>query len=67
MVVASLFVASCAESKDEVAGWALDTVAFVRIEAGEFTMGSDVGQANERPAHGVRISKGFELGKFEVT
>ncbi|MCY3002281.1 MAG: formylglycine-generating enzyme family protein [Planctomycetota bacterium] len=67
MVGAALFGASCAENKDVAARRALDTVAFVRIEPGEFTMGSDVGQPSERPAHSVRITKAFELGKFELT
>jgi formylglycine-generating enzyme required for sulfatase activity len=39
------------------------------IPAGEFQMGSNSSQtyANEKPVHNVRISKGFWLGKTEVT
>lgn len=40
---------------------------FVRIPAGEFRMGSNEGAEDERPIHRVRISHGFEMGKFEVT
>ncbi|MFL6214136.1 MAG: formylglycine-generating enzyme family protein [Blastocatellia bacterium] len=41
--------------------------SFVRIPAGEFMMGSDTGSDTEKPAHRVRISQPFELGKYEVT
>jgi formylglycine-generating enzyme required for sulfatase activity len=40
---------------------------FVLIPAGEFQMGSNEGGAAERPAHRVRISAPFYLGKYEVT
>src|SRR5438128_1842698 len=40
---------------------------FVQIPAGEFMMGSDTGSAAEKPAHRVRISQPFEMGKYEVT
>ena len=44
---------------------------FVRIEAGSFEMGSPAGEAgryqDEGPVHAVRISRGFWLGKYEVT
>ena len=39
----------------------------VLIPAGEFMMGSDYYQAEERPVHRVIISKPFYLGKYEVT
>jgi formylglycine-generating enzyme required for sulfatase activity len=45
----------------------LDGSGFVRIPAGEFVMGSTAGNADERPPHRVRISKPFEMSKFEVT
>jgi formylglycine-generating enzyme required for sulfatase activity len=45
----------------------LDGTGFVRIPAGEFLMGSESGIAAERPVHQVRISKAFEMGRFEVT
>jgi formylglycine-generating enzyme required for sulfatase activity len=42
---------------------------FVLIPAGTFQMGSDDSEAynNERPAHTVRITQPFYLGKYEVT
>jgi formylglycine-generating enzyme required for sulfatase activity len=44
---------------------------FVRIEPGQFTMGCSAGDkqcaADEMPAHQVRITRGFEIGKYEVT
>ena len=47
------------------------TMEFVWIDAGVFLMGAPEtdgwGIANERPAHQVTISKGFFLGKYEVT
>jgi len=45
----------------------LDGSGFVRIPAGEFIMGSKRGGDDERPERRVRISRGFEMGKFEVT
>jgi formylglycine-generating enzyme required for sulfatase activity len=45
----------------------IDGSAMVRIPAGEFLMGSPNGYADERPVHRVRITKGFEMGKYEVT
>ena len=40
---------------------------FVWIAPGVFQMGSDNGGSAERPVHEVEISKGFWLGKYEVT
>ena len=44
---------------------------FVRIPAGEFEMGCSPGDGecdpDERPQRTVRITKGFEMGKYEVT
>ncbi|MEI6499414.1 MAG: formylglycine-generating enzyme family protein [Armatimonadota bacterium] len=39
----------------------------VWVPAGEFTMGADDAGAHEKPAHRVRITRGFWLGKCEVT
>src|SRR5437588_7455038 len=40
---------------------------FVSVPAGTFTMGSDNGSNDERPAHQVTISKPFLIGRYEVT
>jgi formylglycine-generating enzyme required for sulfatase activity len=44
---------------------------FVRIAPGEFMMGCSTGDTqcadDEKPAHRVRITRGFEMGKYEVT
>jgi formylglycine-generating enzyme required for sulfatase activity len=46
-------------------------IEFVKIEPGEFMMGcstnDDGCKADEKPAHRVRITKTFEIGKYEVT
>jgi formylglycine-generating enzyme required for sulfatase activity len=39
----------------------------VWIPPGEFAMGSDGGEADERPVHTVRIGKGFWMSRTEVT
>lgn len=39
----------------------------VWVPAGEFMMGSNDGGTDEQPVHRVRITKGFWLGKYEVT
>ena len=41
--------------------------AFVRIPPGQFTMGSDNGNPDEQPRHTVRITRAFEMGRYEVT
>jgi formylglycine-generating enzyme required for sulfatase activity len=38
-----------------------------RIPAGDFEMGDERGDAEEKPVHRVTIGKPFYLGKFEVT
>jgi formylglycine-generating enzyme required for sulfatase activity len=40
---------------------------FIQIAAGEFLMGDQNGQDSEKPVHKVRISRVFEMGKYEVT
>jgi len=40
---------------------------FVYIPPGEFSMGSDDGPENEKPAHKVTIAEGFWMSKYEVT
>jgi formylglycine-generating enzyme required for sulfatase activity len=48
-------------------GALVDGTGMVRVPAGEFLMGSDAGNADESPVHRVRISRPFEIGKYEVT
>ena len=38
-------------------------MAFVKIPAGEFKMGSEKGRDDEQPVHRVRISQGFDLDR----
>ncbi len=44
---------------------------FMKIPAGEFMMGCSAGDSacenDEKPQHRVRITKAFEMGKYEVT
>ena len=44
---------------------------FVKIQPGEFLMGCSSNDSecdtNEKPSHQVRITKAFEIGKYEVT
>jgi formylglycine-generating enzyme required for sulfatase activity len=42
-------------------------IAFITIPAGEFDMGSDDGDSDEKPVHRVRITKAFRLGKYPIT
>jgi formylglycine-generating enzyme required for sulfatase activity len=42
-------------------------MVFMLIPAGEFSMGSEEGDNDEKPAHGVLISRPFYVGKYEVT
>jgi formylglycine-generating enzyme required for sulfatase activity len=42
-------------------------IVFVKIPAGEFVMGDADGEDNEKPAHRVVITRGFEMGRYEVT
>jgi formylglycine-generating enzyme required for sulfatase activity len=39
----------------------------VLIPAGSFSMGSEKGEATEKPVHEVKIPKPFYMGKYEVT
>jgi formylglycine-generating enzyme required for sulfatase activity len=55
------------ETKPRVLESLTGETGFVNIPAGEFLMGSSNGDRDERPAHRVRISRGFEMGKYEVT
>jgi formylglycine-generating enzyme required for sulfatase activity len=39
----------------------------VRLPAGEFLMGSETGDSDEKPVHRVRIDESFYMGRTEVT
>jgi formylglycine-generating enzyme required for sulfatase activity len=39
----------------------------VRIPSGEFMMGSDAGDSDEKPIHRVRIAESFYMGRTEIT
>ena len=43
------------------------SMEFVWIEPGVFQMGSNTGRSDESPIHEVGISRGFWLGKYEIT
>ena len=42
-------------------------IEFVTIPAGSFQMGSKKANSDKKPVYEVTISRGFELGKYEVT
>ena len=44
-----------------------DGGALVWVPAGEFEMGSEGGDSDEKPVHHVKMTRGFWLGKCEVT
>jgi formylglycine-generating enzyme required for sulfatase activity len=43
------------------------SMEMVLIPAGSFMMGSDKGEANEKPVHKVTLTQPFYMGKFAVT
>ena len=42
-------------------------IELIYIPPGEFVMGADNDETNERPAHRVKISNAFYIGRYEVT
>jgi formylglycine-generating enzyme required for sulfatase activity len=42
-------------------------IEFVSLSPGSFMMGSENGNPDEKPLHRITISKGFLLGRYEVT
>jgi formylglycine-generating enzyme required for sulfatase activity len=50
-------------------GWAVPDLdlKLAYVAPGSFQMGSDVGEADERPVHEVRLSHGFWMGTLQVT
>jgi formylglycine-generating enzyme len=59
--------APSAVSKGRTVDLAGVKMELVLVPAGEFMMGSNDGDGEEKPVHKVRISKPFHLGKYEVT
>jgi formylglycine-generating enzyme required for sulfatase activity len=45
----------------------LSSKGFVRIPAGQFTMGSRTGNPDEQPVRRVRIARSFEMSRYEIT
>src|SRR5688572_1496092 len=43
------------------------SMELVLIRPGSFLMGSERGEADEKPAHKVTLTRPFYMGKFEVT
>jgi formylglycine-generating enzyme required for sulfatase activity len=60
-----------ANQTPSTAGSSVSTFEFVKIEPGSFSMGCSPGDslcdADEFPAHPVRLTKPYEMGKYEVT
>ena len=67
--VAETRARAAAERQRTAAKELAEEIEFVRIPAGTFRMGSKskLAVANERPQMKVRISRAFEIGKYEVT
>jgi formylglycine-generating enzyme required for sulfatase activity len=65
--VAALAVAAAADTRPVVSAFGVPEFDMVTIRPGSFLMGSDEGDADERPVHRVTITTGFEIGKYEVT
>jgi len=55
------------EPRVNTRGLHMPKIEFVRIPAGEYFMGSDRGDVDERPSHLVKITEAFEMSKCEVT
>ena len=43
------------------------TMEMIYVAPGEFMMGSEDGEEDEKPVHKVTLTKGYWLGKYEVT
>ena len=42
-------------------------IEMIYVGPGEFMMGSTIGDADETPVHKVRLTRGYWLGKYEIT
>lgn len=66
-IISSLLLVSVAVAQNARTSQETNASVFVKIPAGEFLMGSAGVSDSEKPAHRVVISRGFEMGKYEVT
>jgi formylglycine-generating enzyme required for sulfatase activity len=66
LMVGGVFLASRIVNRMPYETAGRDGAPMVLIPAGEFTMGSNDGEANEKPSHRVSISA-FYMDKYEVT
>jgi formylglycine-generating enzyme required for sulfatase activity len=68
LIAGSVLVGSAVQAPQGQSG---STIEFIKIAPGQFTMGCVENDPQcddeEKPAHRVRITKPFELGKYEVT
>jgi len=71
MILAAFSLLVLGQTKSPASSKSVVAMEFVKIAPGEFLMGCSDGDtrcnADEKPAHRVRITKAFELGKYEVT
>src|SRR5437868_5065287 len=71
LLVSVLLLSGASLAWPESAQKAAINMAFVRIQPGEFMMGCAVGDKECMPtdeaSHRVRMTKEFEIGKYEVT
>jgi len=65
LLLSLMFFINCS-NKDQTFNIGGVKYALVSIPGGTFEMGSDSGEANEKPVHSVTISS-FYMGKYEVT
>jgi len=72
-LLSSAYRAVESEGRDEINGLWKEIVhkesgiVLRLVPAGEFDMGSNSGEADEKPVHRVQISEPFYIGKYEVT
>lgn len=62
----SFTVAQTAEGYSVDLGKSVRVLELVSLKSGQFTMGSDKGNSDEKPPHQVQLSA-FSIGKYEVT
>ena len=70
-LVGGLMLAACSLLAQSPSQRPAPDIEFVKIAAGEFMMGCSSGDSDcntdEKPQHRVRITRPFEIGKYEVT